>query len=901
MRLEFEPNASVLPFVENEVAAQGASSEVERMLREGVKAAQEGNRGEARKVLLRVTETDENNENAWLWLASISEYPEELLVFLNNVLRVNPVNERALEWHKATKSLLAKTLVQRGVDAISDERPDFARQCFEQALEHEAENEMAWLWMASVADTDEEKKDCFEKVLSVNPDNETARVSLESIQSQKTQKLLQDALYAAFDGHHASAQEILETVLNKDSELEDAWVLKSHLATSFEERAECFLKLRVLNPENEMAKANLASWRTLADKVAALPKAEETPEAPAKVSAEAYVEEFSSAEPFVEETASEDFSAEFSNYPAPESFVEDEPAHASEKLSAELESENEVLEVENQFSETTEPETVSFDEAVSEQPKYLSDEELYKEEYALPDSPTQELSFDPEFQFAREAVSTETETAQSQAAEPAAESDEPEEVKSFDEELPETDSQFEASESPETTGHVSAWEDLAAELEAEESEMHSAFSELTENKEPETDSQELADEAVSSEVRPESLETAAEVSDPAANQEPLTEEWRNTSPDVFVNYSPSIPENPIEMITAELPEPAPVEEPVNSELVAPEEPIAEVSVAGESDAPEMLAENNYLHQFAETVEEAAPAEEVVELKAEDVVEEQVEEVFEAQSEEAVVELRAEAVIKTPSQEFPHSKVEMMLCPFCNTENEKQAFSCVSCQTILTLSDLEMLLNQQNANQEKLRQTVASLESENESYGLNAEQLAYLGIGHVNLKNYRQGFFYLQEAVRMNPNNVLLDAQVNALAIRLAEIEEQQSAHDSMIKNRRILVVDDSPTVRKLISGKLEKCGHEVICAVDGIDALQKINDLVPDLILLDITMPRMDGYQVCKLIRTNEQTKEVPVVMISGKDGFFDKVRGKMAGTTGYITKPFGPETLMKTVETYLN
>ena len=66
-------------------------------------------------------------------------------------------------------------------------------------------------------------------------------------------------------------------------------------------------------------------------------------------------------------------------------------------------------------------------------------------------------------------------------------------------------------------------------------------------------------------------------------------------------------------------------------------------------------------------------------------------------------------------------------------------------------------------------------------------------------------------------------------------------------------------------------------------------------------MPRMDGYQVCKLIRSNEATKDVPVVMISGKDGFFDKVRGKMAGTTNYITKPFGPETLMKAVNEYIS
>jgi twitching motility two-component system response regulator PilG len=116
----------------------------------------------------------------------------------------------------------------------------------------------------------------------------------------------------------------------------------------------------------------------------------------------------------------------------------------------------------------------------------------------------------------------------------------------------------------------------------------------------------------------------------------------------------------------------------------------------------------------------------------------------------------------------------------------------------------------------------------------------------------------------------------------------------------ILVVDDSPTVRKLITTKLERSGYRVIQAVDGLDALEKINSTVPDLVLLDITMPNLDGYEVCKRIRSNESTKNIPVVMISGKDGFFDKVRGRMVGSSGYITKPFGPETLMKTVESYI-
>jgi twitching motility two-component system response regulator PilG len=79
-----------------------------------------------------------------------------------------------------------------------------------------------------------------------------------------------------------------------------------------------------------------------------------------------------------------------------------------------------------------------------------------------------------------------------------------------------------------------------------------------------------------------------------------------------------------------------------------------------------------------------------------------------------------------------------------------------------------------------------------------------------------------------------------------------------------------------------------------------MQESLPDLVLLDIAMPRMDGYEVCKQIRANPVAHDLPVVMISGKDGFFDKVRGRMAGTSGYVTKPFGPETLMKALETYL-
>ena len=121
MKLEFESNTSTVPFaVDNSTAGSAHSdnrpADVSEMLQAGIKAAQEGNRAAARQQLLQVTEADPKNENAWLWMASISEYPEELLVFLNNVLAINPNNTRALEWSRATKSMLAKNFVQRGVE-----------------------------------------------------------------------------------------------------------------------------------------------------------------------------------------------------------------------------------------------------------------------------------------------------------------------------------------------------------------------------------------------------------------------------------------------------------------------------------------------------------------------------------------------------------------------------------------------------------------------------------------------------------------------------------------------------------------------------------------------------------------------------------------------------------------
>lgn len=112
----------------------------------------------------------------------------------------------------------------------------------------------------------------------------------------------------------------------------------------------------------------------------------------------------------------------------------------------------------------------------------------------------------------------------------------------------------------------------------------------------------------------------------------------------------------------------------------------------------------------------------------------------------------------------------------------------------------------------------------------------------------------------------------------------------------ILVVDDSPTIIRLVTTALERQNYQVIAVTNGLEALAKMNEVNPDLILLDITMPHLDGYQVCKLIKGNQETKHIPVVMLSGKDGFFDKVKGRMVGASDYITKPFDPDMLLRTI-----
>lgn len=723
MRLELDSPPSTT-FVNYNPAAdeiEARQAETQDLLRAGIKAAQSGDRADARRKLMQVVEIDSRCESAWLWLASLSEYPEELLVFLENVLLINPTNKRALEWRAATNKLLASTFIQRGLDAAETNQPDYAAECFNKSLEYDQENAAAWTSLASLADSVEGKLVYLEKALSVEPYNSEARAAYAETRRELASTHLADARAAAVAGNIAEAGELLEAVLAEMPESEEAWILRAHFADSFEEKIRSFERVLEINPKNAAAQASLFSLHSILE--IAMPAAPQ-------------------AQSAGDESFHNDDAAQ------PPSAIEDDIA---EEETASYLGELQAL--------ATDAEEVEDSLQANE---FSNDIEIMTVYPLVPQAAEPEPSED----FA-------TEAEPEYSTEPAAEvmsvdsfyCDSPEEQEQFNEPDGETD------EFLDTVGEASIPEE------------HIGFIE-----------------------RPIWESNAEEVTEP--------DDFEDSAPDI---YGIPMPETGLEHPSA-----ADTYDPFKTVLVRETEPS---NTAAQSNS----------------------------------------------------------------------------CPFCLAENDVQAIACNSCFAILTLADLEMLLSNQSADTGVLRQAVENLERERASRELTPDELVTLGIGYLNLRNYQFGFDNLSEAARRNPNDVVLASHVNSLLIRLEEIKTQEEHRESQAKGKTILVVDDSPTVRKLISGKLEKCGHNVICSEDGIEAVKAIEESVPDLVLLDITMPRMDGYQVCKLIRANPRTARIPVVMISGKDGFFDKVRGRMAGTSGYITKPFGPETLMKAVESYLN
>jgi twitching motility two-component system response regulator PilG len=129
---------------------------------------------------------------------------------------------------------------------------------------------------------------------------------------------------------------------------------------------------------------------------------------------------------------------------------------------------------------------------------------------------------------------------------------------------------------------------------------------------------------------------------------------------------------------------------------------------------------------------------------------------------------------------------------------------------------------------------------------------------------------------------------------------EDTARNGSLSGLKVMVIDDSKTIRRTAETLLKKEGCEVVTAIDGFEALAKISDQQPNIIFVDIMMPRLDGYQTCALIKNNQMFKSTPVIMLSSKDGLFDKARGRIVGSEQYLTKPFTREELLGAIRRHV-
>lgn len=118
---------------------------------------------------------------------------------------------------------------------------------------------------------------------------------------------------------------------------------------------------------------------------------------------------------------------------------------------------------------------------------------------------------------------------------------------------------------------------------------------------------------------------------------------------------------------------------------------------------------------------------------------------------------------------------------------------------------------------------------------------------------------------------------------------------------KVMVIDDSKTIRRTAETLLQKAGCTVVTATDGFDALAKIADTNPDIIFVDIMMPRLDGYQTCALIKNSVNYQNIPVIMLSSKDGLFDQAKGRVVGSDEYLTKPFSKDELLNAIRNHVH
>lgn len=251
------------------------------------------------------------------------------------------------------------------------------------------------------------------------------------------------------------------------------------------------------------------------------------------------------------------------------------------------------------------------------------------------------------------------------------------------------------------------------------------------------------------------------------------------------------------------------------------------------------------------------------------------------------------------------------CPFCWFPLDVKSIQCPYCKSHLFIhpnffsalgdADSKILISAI----ERYMKVISREKNINAHY--------FLSIAHLNLEHWEEALNLFHKTVKLAPDKEIFSEQLRALVNHMA-MDATTSSFEQEIKpetrqadnasgkpeKKKILVVEDSSTTRKVISITLGQKGYDIIEAKDGLEALSRLNEEKPDLILLDIILPKMDGYKILSIIKSNAVFKDIPVIMLTSRDGFVHKVKGKLAGSAAYLTKPFDPKVLVETIGKHL-
>jgi len=252
---------------------------------------------------------------------------------------------------------------------------------------------------------------------------------------------------------------------------------------------------------------------------------------------------------------------------------------------------------------------------------------------------------------------------------------------------------------------------------------------------------------------------------------------------------------------------------------------------------------------------------------------------------------------------------ILRCPFCWFLLDAKIINCPSCGSFLAVSET-FLACTKHANKTILKTAIDRYQRVLESDAKNFNAQYNLGLAYVNQEMWDESVNHLSIAAKLSPENTFLTEQLNYLLKYVASGDPFVSkpgrgavpaaAEKSSSKGKTVLVVEDSSTTRAVVKTTLGQKGYRVVEAADGLEALSKLGAVRPDLILLDIILPKMDGYQILAAIKKKQTLKDIPVIMLTAKDKVMDKVKGKLAGSSEYLTKPFDPNELLTVATKYL-